>query len=92
MPQIFVEFYLEHVWFNIFIDKSDSMLLMYTQAHVSATVQILIDSFRVTGIIDYGNAASVSPSLKLADVAVLGKTAFTGAWTWEVLYILKTND
>ncbi|XP_010671478.2 bark storage protein A [Beta vulgaris subsp. vulgaris] len=52
-------------------------------AHVSATVQILIDSFRVTGIIDYGNAASVSPSLKLADVAVLGKTAFTGAWTWE---------
>uniref|UniRef100_A0A803L2N3 Nucleoside phosphorylase domain-containing protein n=1 Tax=Chenopodium quinoa TaxID=63459 RepID=A0A803L2N3_CHEQI len=35
------------------------------------------------GIIDYGNAASISPSVKLADVAVLSEASFISAWTWE---------
>lgn len=52
-------------------------------AHVSSTVQILVDYFQVTGIIDCGNAAVVSPSLELADVAVLGETAFTSLWSWK---------
>lgn len=52
-------------------------------AHVSATVQILLDNFFIEGIIDYGKAATVSKSVKLADVAVISKTAFTGAWTWK---------
>lgn len=52
-------------------------------AHVSTTVQIMIDNFHIVGIIDYGNAASVSPSLKLADVAVMSETAYTSSWIWE---------
>ncbi|XP_021729063.1 bark storage protein A-like [Chenopodium quinoa] len=52
-------------------------------AHVSATVQILVDHFHILGIIDLGNAAVVSPSVKLADVAVLDKTSFISAWTWK---------
>uniref|UniRef100_A0A803L2N2 Nucleoside phosphorylase domain-containing protein n=1 Tax=Chenopodium quinoa TaxID=63459 RepID=A0A803L2N2_CHEQI len=51
-------------------------------AHVSATVQILVDYFHITGVIDLGNSAAISPSLKVADVAVLGETAFSSAWTW----------
>ncbi|MBT9839244.1 hypothetical protein GPK41_09295, partial [Bifidobacterium adolescentis] len=52
-------------------------------AHVSATAQILLDSFKVVGLIDYSNSATVNPSLKLGDVAVLSETAFTSTWTWE---------
>ncbi|CAO2838654.1 unnamed protein product [Amaranthus hypochondriacus] len=52
-------------------------------SHVSATVQILVESFAIRGIIDYGNAGAVNPSLGFGDVAVLSKTAFASAWTWE---------
>ncbi|XP_021764272.1 bark storage protein A-like [Chenopodium quinoa] len=59
------------------------VIALAPMAHVSSTVQMMVDTFPIIGIIDYGNAASISPSVKLADVAVLSEASFISAWTWE---------
>ncbi|KAL9225390.1 hypothetical protein vseg_001323 [Gypsophila vaccaria] len=52
-------------------------------ANVGVTVQILLDTFRIKGIINYGNAATVSNQVFIADVVIPSQVAFTGVWKWE---------
>ncbi|XP_074319804.1 bark storage protein A-like [Silene latifolia] len=51
--------------------------------NVGVTVQILINTFRIKGIINYGAAATVSNQVFIADVVVPSQVAFTGNWRWE---------
>ncbi|KAL2921902.1 Bark storage protein A [Bienertia sinuspersici] len=52
-------------------------------ANVGVTTQILIDTFRLTGIINYGVAATVSNKVFISDVVVPSKVAYTGSWKWQ---------
>lgn len=52
-------------------------------ASVSATVQILLDNFRIGAIISTGSAGSLVDRLRMGDVAVLRATAYTGVWKWQ---------
>ncbi|XP_021764282.1 bark storage protein A-like [Chenopodium quinoa] len=52
-------------------------------ANVGVTVQILIDTFRISGIINYGSSATVSNKVFITDVLVPSQVAYTGSWTWE---------
>ncbi|KAH9624971.1 hypothetical protein KSS87_018292 [Heliosperma pusillum] len=54
-----------------------------TLTNVAVTVQILIDTFKIKGIINYGGAATVSNQVFIADVVVPSQVAFTGVWRWE---------
>ncbi|KAL9225391.1 hypothetical protein vseg_001324 [Gypsophila vaccaria] len=50
--------------------------------NVGVTVQILVNTFRIKGIINYGNAATVSNQVFIADVVIPSQVAFTGVWNW----------
>lgn len=52
-------------------------------ANVGVTVQILIDTFRISGIIGYGSAATVSNKVFITDVLVPTQVAYTGSWKWQ---------
>ncbi|XP_021729062.1 bark storage protein A-like [Chenopodium quinoa] len=52
-------------------------------ANVGVTVQILIDTFRISGIINYGASATVSNKIFITDVLVPTQVAYTGSWTWQ---------
>ncbi|MDK0642983.1 hypothetical protein P5E91_15495, partial [Clostridium perfringens] len=52
-------------------------------ANVGVTVQILLDNFRIKGIINYGAAATVSNRVFIADVVIPSQVAFTGVWGWQ---------
>lgn len=52
-------------------------------ANVGVTVQILLDTFRITGVINYGAAATVSNKVFIADVVVPSQVAYTGSWSWQ---------
>ncbi|KAK9672460.1 hypothetical protein RND81_12G102300 [Saponaria officinalis] len=52
-------------------------------ANVGVTVQILLDTFRIKGIINYGGAATVSNQVFISDVVIPSQVAFTGVWKWE---------
>ncbi|KAK9672464.1 hypothetical protein RND81_12G102600 [Saponaria officinalis] len=52
-------------------------------ANVGVTVQILLDTFRIKGIINYGAAGTVSNQVFIADVVIPSQVAFTGVWGWE---------
>ncbi|RVX01654.1 hypothetical protein CK203_024474 [Vitis vinifera] len=49
------------------------------------TVQLLIDTFDVVGIVHYGIAGSTNDSLLIGDVSVPKYVAQTSSWKWKVL-------
>ncbi|XP_074319806.1 bark storage protein A-like [Silene latifolia] len=69
-----------------------------TLSNVGVTVQIMIDTFKIKGIINYGGAATLSNKVFIADVVVPSQVAFSGVWTWEKYgseaknYSLKIGD
>jgi len=49
-------------------------------------VQILLNRFRIQGIIHFGSAGSLDEkSIVPGDVSVPLAVAFTGAWNWKVI-------
>lgn len=52
-------------------------------AAVGVTLQILLDTFRIRGIIHYGAAGAVGNQLDLTDVVVPSSVAYTGVWQWQ---------
>ena len=48
------------------------------------TIQILLDTFDIIGIVHYGIAGSSNDSLYIGDVSVPNYVAYTGSWTWKV--------
>lgn len=46
------------------------------------TVQILVDTFDIKGIVHYGIAGSANESLTIGDVSVPKYVAFTSSWDW----------
>jgi len=58
---------------------------MDMKANVGATVQLLIEKFRLIGIISYGTSGSTSDKLDVPNVAVPTYVAYGSAWKWQVL-------
>ncbi|KAF3324824.1 bark storage protein A-like protein [Carex littledalei] len=56
------------------------------------TVQILLDRFKVDGIVHYGTAGSANNSMSFGDVSVPKYVAFTGSWTWTKFNSDLKND
>ncbi|KAK9672469.1 hypothetical protein RND81_12G102900 [Saponaria officinalis] len=52
-------------------------------SNVGVTVQILLDTFKIKGIIHYGAAATVSNQVFISDVVIPSQVAFTSVWNWE---------
>ena len=48
------------------------------------TIQILLDTFDIIGIVHYGIDGSSNDSLYIGDVSVPNYVAYTGSWTWKV--------
>ncbi|KAJ4849366.1 hypothetical protein Tsubulata_010711 [Turnera subulata] len=66
----------------------NGVLVVYVVAdeHVNAaiTTQILLNNFRVRGIVTYGSAGSIDDdSLDIGDVVVHKSVAFTDLWSWK---------
>ncbi|KAJ6845968.1 bark storage protein A-like [Iris pallida] len=63
----------------------DVIYVMSGQRRLNAgiTVQILLDTFDVRGIVHYGIAGSANDSLSFGDVSVPEFVAFTGSWKWQ---------
>ncbi|OAY41744.1 bark storage protein A [Manihot esculenta] len=51
--------------------------------NAAATVQLLVDTFHIEGIVHYGSAGAVNDSLLIGDVVVPSQVAFTGSWEWK---------
>ncbi|XP_048225959.1 bark storage protein A-like [Ricinus communis] len=52
-------------------------------ANAAATVQLLISTFSIDGIVHYGTAGAVDDTLLVGDVVVPKQVAFTGHWNWK---------
>ncbi|KAL4595765.1 hypothetical protein ACB092_12G115200 [Castanea dentata] len=55
------------------------------------TVQILLDTFDIIGIVYYGIAGSSNDSLYIGDVSVPNYVAYTGSWTWKEFRSAEEN-
>ncbi|XP_050221355.1 bark storage protein B-like [Mercurialis annua] len=51
--------------------------------NAAATVQFLIDTFGVHGIVHFGSAGAVDDSLSIGDVVLVGQVAYTGSLKWK---------
>ncbi|KAK9994041.1 hypothetical protein SO802_023744 [Lithocarpus litseifolius] len=72
--------------FNIGTIKGvDVIYVMTGEQTVNAgiTVQILLDTFDIIGIVHYRIAGSSNDSLYIGDVSVPNYVAYTGSWTWQ---------
>eukprot|EP00253_Pinus_taeda_P005447 PITA_05447 len=47
------------------------------------TTQLLLNSFKVKGVIHYGIAGNADPSLHIGDVTIPRHWAHTGLWNWQ---------
>uniref|UniRef100_A0A7C9DG16 Adenosylhomocysteine nucleosidase n=1 Tax=Opuntia streptacantha TaxID=393608 RepID=A0A7C9DG16_OPUST len=70
------------------IGKFRGMSAVYVRAgeplaNVGATVQLLIEKFRLIGIISYGTSGSTSDKLDVPNVAVPTYVAYASAWKWQ---------
>ncbi|KAH9605450.1 hypothetical protein KSS87_000922 [Heliosperma pusillum] len=61
-------------------------------ANVGVTVQILLDTFRIKGVINFGSSATVSNQVFIADVVVPSQVAFTGVVRWELASQLNFGE
>ncbi|XP_031380137.1 bark storage protein A-like isoform X2 [Punica granatum] len=52
------------------------------QVNAAITVQILVDTFDILGVVHYGTAGSINSSLSLGDVSVPASVALTSSWKW----------
>ncbi|XVF56571.1 hypothetical protein PTKIN_Ptkin06aG0131800 [Pterospermum kingtungense] len=53
--------------------------------NAALTVQALLDTFDIRGIVHYGTAGSTNDSLSFGDVSVMDYVAFTSSWKWKEL-------
>ncbi|KAK9201115.1 hypothetical protein WN944_016316 [Citrus x changshan-huyou] len=67
------------------IKNVDVIYVMTGEQTVNAgiTVQILLDTFDIRGVVHYGTAGSSNNSLSFGDVSVMKYVAFTGSWKWK---------
>ncbi|XP_034711434.1 bark storage protein A-like [Vitis riparia] len=65
--------------FCFFVPSSDFPLVQLA----GITVQLLIDTFDVVGIVHYGIAGSTNDSLLIGDVSVPKYVAQTSSWKWK---------
>ncbi|KAJ4958808.1 hypothetical protein NE237_025919 [Protea cynaroides] len=71
--------------FNIgTVHGTDVIYVMSGEQRLNAgiTVQILLDLFKIQGIVHYGIAGSVNDSLSFGDVSVPKYVAYTSSWKW----------
>lgn len=54
-------------------------------AQASATAQMMLDYFKIRGIVHIGSALTIDNSFSVGSVSVVKSAAFTGFWTWEPL-------
>ncbi|KAK7849730.1 bark storage protein b [Quercus suber] len=72
--------------FNIGTIKGEDVIYVMTgeqTVNAGITVQILLDTFDIIGIVHYGIAGSSNDSLYIGDVSVPNYVACTGSWTWK---------
>ncbi|KAL6320050.1 hypothetical protein AAG906_004444 [Vitis piasezkii] len=63
----------------------ETVELKLSHLNVGITVQLLIDTFDVVGVVHYGIAGSTNDSLLIGDVSVPKYVAQTSSWKWKVL-------
>ncbi|KAJ9185595.1 hypothetical protein P3X46_005207 [Hevea brasiliensis] len=71
--------------FKIGTIKGNGVIYVKTgesSVNAAQTVQILLASFDIKGIVHVGSAGAVNDSLSIGDVVVPKKVAFTGIWKW----------
>eukprot|EP00253_Pinus_taeda_P014100 PITA_14100 len=51
--------------------------------NLGLTTQLLLNSFKVKGVIHYGIAGNADPSLHIGDVTIPRHWAHTGLWNWQ---------
>ncbi|KAF2306693.1 hypothetical protein GH714_020557 [Hevea brasiliensis] len=67
---------------NAFTQAEDQISSVELLVNAAQTVQILLASFDIKGIVHVGSAGAVNDSLSIGDVVVPKKVAFTGIWKW----------
>lgn len=55
------------------------------------TTQLLINLFKIKGVIHYGVAGNANPNLQIGDVTIPNYWAHTGLWNWQVLFPLISS-
>lgn len=80
--------------FNIGKIKGVDVIYVMTgeqMVNAAITVQILVDTFNIKGIVHYGIAGSTNDSLSIGDVSVPNYVAFTGSWKWKEFHSEKSE-
>ncbi|XP_030934660.1 bark storage protein A-like [Quercus lobata] len=80
--------------FNIGTIKGEDVIYVMTgeqTVNAGMTVQILLDTFDIIGIVHYGIAGSSNDSVYIGDVSVPNYVAYTGSWTWKEFRSAEEN-
>ena len=54
------------------------------QLNAGITTQLLLDFFRIRGVVNYGIAGNANDALNIGDITIPKYWAHTGLWNWQV--------